>query len=168
VAGPGIADGTRRCTSLRCCGNETILIVDDEESIRAINKRILEKAGYKVLLASDGAEALMVFTQRREEIDVIITDIMMPVMDGNTLARVLMKTAPSLKLITCSGLDNTKLSSPPFSNPLASLKKPVSQRILLQAIRHSIDGTSPENVRIGAQLSEEQLNQPAKLAGATN
>lgn len=83
---------------------ETILFVDDETSIREIARDILVRKNYQVLLAGDGTEALSVVVQQPDRIKLVITDIMMPFMDGVALARALRKMHPGMKIITCSGL----------------------------------------------------------------
>ncbi|HTO03782.1 MAG TPA: ATP-binding protein, partial [Opitutus sp.] len=83
---------------------ELILVVDDEASVRAITRRTLEAFGYKVIVASNGAEALVKYVEQQHEIAVVITDMMMPIMDGPTLIRSLKTLNPSLRIIAASGL----------------------------------------------------------------
>ncbi len=83
---------------------ELILIVDDEVNIVATNRQLLCKHGYRVLGAGNGQEALEVFKQNRDTIKLVVTDIMMPGMDGIGLIRALMAIAPDLKIIASSGL----------------------------------------------------------------
>jgi len=87
---------------------ETILVVDDEASIRDITMELLEHAGYHVLTAQDGKEALQQFEQHRNTIGVVITDMMMPNMDGASLISQLMKINSSVKIIAASGLMNNE------------------------------------------------------------
>lgn len=88
---------------------EWILVVDDEVSIREIAKDTLEFYGYQVLTASDGTEALPLFQKNRERIQLVLTDIMMPHMDGLATIRNLRKLDPSVKIIAASGLtDKTR------------------------------------------------------------
>jgi two-component system, cell cycle sensor histidine kinase and response regulator CckA len=84
---------------------ELILIVDDEIEIVATNRKILEKFGYKVLCASDGAEGVAVFAKHRENIDAVLTDIMMPNLDGIAMAHALKELDPGVQIIASSGLD---------------------------------------------------------------
>lgn len=83
---------------------QTALVVDDEESIRQITRQTLLAFGYKVMLANDGAEAVSVYARHRAEIDIVITDLMMPFMDGLATIQVLRKMNPDLKIIAASGL----------------------------------------------------------------
>lgn len=81
-----------------------ILIVDDESDIREITESALQKAGYRTLTASDGAEGLAVFADNKGEIDAILTDVSMPLIDGATMARAIRKIAPDANIIAMSGL----------------------------------------------------------------
>ena len=83
---------------------EVILLVDDEESIRNISKRTLERFGYRVMLAQHGAEAISLYAIHRDEIDVVLTDMSMPVMDGLALIVALKSIAPDVNIIASSGL----------------------------------------------------------------
>jgi hypothetical protein len=84
---------------------ETILVVDDELSVLQISKEILEARRYKVLTAADGAEATALFASAdKGSIDLVITDMFMPLMDGSSTIRALRKLAPFLKIILSSGL----------------------------------------------------------------
>jgi PAS domain S-box-containing protein len=87
---------------------ETILVVDDEASIRDITTELLESAGYQVIVAQDGKEALQQFEKYGTNIKVVMTDMMMPNMDGASLIRQLMKVNSSVKVIAASGLMNNE------------------------------------------------------------
>lgn len=87
------------------CG-ETILFVDDEEAIRVLVQRILVRAGYRVVLAENGAQALKVFEERPDTFALVITDVEMPVMDGRTLAKHIRARAPNMKILMVSGLES--------------------------------------------------------------
>lgn len=84
--------------------NELILVVDDEESIRGITKGTLETFGYRVLVASDGTEAVALYAENKDEIQVVLTDMMMPFMDGPATIRALKRLNPQIKIIAASGL----------------------------------------------------------------
>ncbi len=83
---------------------ECIMVVDDETTIREVTRSTLERFGYQVILASDGAEALALYAQRRAEIAVVITDIMMPILDGVATIHALRRINPEVKVIAASGL----------------------------------------------------------------
>jgi CheY-like chemotaxis protein len=83
---------------------ELILIVDDETSILQITRQTLEAFGYRVLVASDGTEAVAIYAKRRAEIALVLTDIMMPIMDGIALIQILKKMQPNVRIIAASGI----------------------------------------------------------------
>jgi PAS domain S-box-containing protein len=83
---------------------ELLLVVDDEESIRQITKATLETFNYKVLTAADGTEAVALYAQRGDEIAAVVTDMMMPFMDGPATIRALQRLNPRVKIIATSGL----------------------------------------------------------------
>jgi two-component system, cell cycle sensor histidine kinase and response regulator CckA len=83
---------------------ELILVVDDEYSILEITRSSLEAFGYRVLIASDGTEAIAIYVQNRDEIDVVLTDLMMPLMDGKATIRALQRLNPQIKIIASTGL----------------------------------------------------------------
>jgi CheY-like chemotaxis protein len=82
---------------------ETILVIDDEAAVREICRQTLEAFGYRVVLASDGAEALSAFASKGEEIAVVLTDVAMPVMDGPATIHVLKRMNPAVRIIATSG-----------------------------------------------------------------
>ncbi|MDI1314527.1 PAS domain S-box protein, partial [Prosthecobacter sp.] len=84
---------------------QLILVIDDEASIRQITQQTLEAFGYRVVLASDGAEAAAIYGVRRHEIAAVLTDMMMPVMDGPATIQVLMRMNPQVRIIAASGLN---------------------------------------------------------------
>ncbi|MEX2607883.1 MAG: ATP-binding protein [Kiritimatiellia bacterium] len=102
---------------------EVVLVVDDEEGIRLIAQKTLERFGYRVLLAANGAEALDVYAQNGEEIAIVLTDMSMPVMDGAATLAALRKLNPRIKAIASSGLssneDSTSVSGAGFTHFIA-------------------------------------------------
>lgn len=86
-------------------GGETVLFVDDEEAIRSLAQRILVRAGYRVVVAENGARALQVFEENPDTFALVIADVDMPVMDGWTLAKKIRARAPQMKLLMVSGLE---------------------------------------------------------------
>ena len=81
----------------------TILVVDDDRAIRTLVRASLEHAGYSVLVAADGVEGVSVFKQRQPDIALLITDVMMPNMDGFDLADCILEVDPQLPVIFMSG-----------------------------------------------------------------
>lgn len=120
---------------------ELVLVVDDEAAIRQITSQTLEAFGYEVLVAADGAEAVALYRERQQEIAVVLTDMMMPVMDGPATIRVLRRLNPKVRIIAASGLSAGPGAAPaPGSGELVFLAKPFTSGELLQAIRRVLDG----------------------------
>ena len=95
---------TPRAVNLPRGNGELILVVDDEAAIRMITRQTLEAFGYRVLIAEHGAEAVAIYGQRGDEIALVLTDMMMPIMDGVATIRALRSINPSVRLIAASGL----------------------------------------------------------------
>ncbi|HEX7331165.1 MAG TPA: PAS domain S-box protein [Pyrinomonadaceae bacterium] len=101
---PGSVDAAVLQTDLPLGNGELILVVDDEESIREITRGTLETFGYNVLTASDGTEALALYADKKNEIAVVLTDMVMPFMDGPATIRALQRMNPKVRIIAASGL----------------------------------------------------------------
>jgi PAS domain S-box-containing protein len=115
---------------------EVILVVDDEDSIREITRTSLETYGYRVLVASDGIEAVALYTQHQQEISVVLLDMMMPSMDGPTTIRVLQKINPQIKIIGVSGLvSNHKMIELVGNSVKTFLPKPYTSNELLKNLQ---------------------------------
>jgi two-component system, cell cycle sensor histidine kinase and response regulator CckA len=115
---------------------ELILVVDDEDSIREITKSSLENYGYKVLTACDGIEAIALYTQHKENISVVLVDMMMPAIDGPTTIGVLRKINPQVKIIGVSGLVlNPKMIEHLGNSVKTFLPKPYTSDELLRNLQ---------------------------------
>lgn len=101
---PGAIASVAAQTDLPLGRGELILVVDDEESIREITRGTLETFGYTVLTASDGTEALALYADHKNEIAVVLTDMVMPFMDGPATIRALQRMNPTVRIIAASGL----------------------------------------------------------------
>ncbi|MDM9381621.1 response regulator [Chlorogloeopsis sp. ULAP01] len=114
---------------------ELILVVDDEDSIRDITKTSLETYNYKAITASDGIEAIALYAEHQNEISVVLTDMLMPSMDGLTTIRTLQKINPNVKVIAVSGLASAeKVNAATDIGVKAFLSKPYTAKQLLQTI----------------------------------
>ncbi|MBV6625528.1 MAG: response regulator [Rivularia sp. (in: Bacteria)] len=119
---------------------ELILVVDDEDSIRDITKKSLESYNYKAITASDGIEAIALYAEHQNEISVVLTDVVMPIMDGLTTIRTLQKINPQVKIIAVSGLvSNDKINAIAEVGIKAFLSKPYTATQLLQTIGNVIN-----------------------------
>lgn len=103
--GPCTEQETAATDALPRGHGETILLVDDEEAVIAITREMLETFGYRVLTANDGAEAVTTYTARQNEISAVLTDMMMPVMNGASTIQVLLSINPKALVIAASGLN---------------------------------------------------------------
>jgi CheY-like chemotaxis protein len=118
-----------------CGQGETILVVDDETAVREVTKAILEANGYRVLLASGGKEALALFARHRQAIRLVLTDMMMPEMDGRATIRELRRLDPQVQVVAASGLASDEHSAPePGAELQAFLMKPFTASKLLRTL----------------------------------
>src|SRR5688572_2544505 len=101
---PGSVDAAVAQTDLPLGNGELILVVDDEDSIREITRGTLETFGYRVLTASDGTEALALYADKKNEIAAVLTDMVMPFMDGPATIRALQRMNPKVRILAASGL----------------------------------------------------------------
>jgi len=85
---------------------ELVLLVDDEQSIRTVTAQALENAGFRVVTARDGAEAMSLLGDISDEVAIVVTDMMMPVMDGAATIKALRRVRPSLPIIATSGISS--------------------------------------------------------------
>ena len=119
---------------------ETVLVVDDEASILTITGQTLQTFGYRILTARDGAEAVAIYAEHKNEIAVVLTDMMMPVMDGLNVIRVLTRINPEIKIVAASGLaKNGSGDREPGGNIKHFLTKPYTAETLLKTIRAILD-----------------------------
>ena len=121
---------------------ELILMVDDEAAVRGALRHTLERNGYKVLVAADGRAAVALFAQQRENIKLLLTDLMMPEMDGVALIRSLLEMAPDLKVVATSGLpDRERNRMLSVLGVTEILIKPCAPDELLQTVRRMLAPT---------------------------
>ena len=115
---------------------ETVLVVDDETSILSITSETLQAFGYNVLTASNGAEAVALYAQKKEDISAILTDLSMPVMDGRATIYALLKINPKAKIIAMSGMDeNESVAKASVAGIKHFISKPYTAATLLKALR---------------------------------
>jgi two-component system cell cycle sensor histidine kinase/response regulator CckA len=121
-------------------GAESILLVEDENAVRALLRRILRSKGYRVLEAKNGDEALAICQSHRERIDLVLTDIVMPQMSGQDLAHRASKLHPEAKLLYMTGYAGNKIGSAELLDMGAQfIQKPFSADALGQKIRSVLD-----------------------------
>jgi PAS domain S-box-containing protein len=123
---------------------EVVLVVDDEPSVRQITKQTLEAFGYRVVLAGDGVEAVSAFARQGLQIAVVLTDMMMPVMDGPATIQVLRRMNPKLPIIAASGLPaNSSATQVASLGVRHFLPKPYTAEALLKALHQVLRGEPP-------------------------
>ena len=121
-------------------GSETILVVEDEEVVRQLICTVLGEAGYAVLQAESPEDALRLARDRKEPIHLLVTDIVMPRMNGPALARALSKDQPSIKILYVSGYSDNDISAHGVIDPgLVFLQKPFTQQSLSRKVRELLD-----------------------------
>ncbi len=117
-------------------GKETILLAEDDPAVRDLVSRVLETAGYKVLRARDGEEALQVYRSHRAEVDMALLDVVMPGMTGTKLARELRSLAPGLPLLLMSGYPSRAVEDEMQREDEKNLlSKPFDGETLLRKVR---------------------------------
>ena len=119
-----------------------IIVIDDQEPIRRVVRRALEKEGHEVLEASDGELGIALL--EREAADLVITDIFMPGMDGIQTLREIRKRFPAIKVIAMSGGDSTGLldlrQDAELLGALKSIQKPFNAREIVELVRGVLGG----------------------------
>jgi two-component system cell cycle sensor histidine kinase/response regulator CckA len=140
---PGIAiaaaDEVVKAASTDLTGQETILLVEDEEGLRTLNARGLASRGYTVLVAGNGVEAIEVLEQQGGKVDLVVSDVVMPEMDGPTLLKELRVRNPDLKIIFVSGYAEDAFQKHlPEHGQFAFLPKPFTLKQLVAAVKETI------------------------------
>ncbi|MEM7115506.1 MAG: ATP-binding protein [Chloroflexota bacterium] len=119
-------------------GTETILLVEDRASVREFVFEVLDDSGYNVLVAEDGLEAVTVFNDHQQSIRLLLTDVIMPGMNGAELAEFLREITPDLRVLYMSGYTDTVTLQGVNQSP-HFLRKPFMPNDLLTAVRKAID-----------------------------
>jgi PAS domain S-box-containing protein len=119
---------------------ELVLVVDDEAAIREIARGTLEMYGYRAITASDGTEAIALYAQHKDEVRVVLTDMMMPYMDGPATIRALQKLDPKVKIIASSGLSDNGRMVEATSEVASFLPKPYTAESLLKTLAEVLGG----------------------------
>ncbi|MEI6613278.1 MAG: PAS domain S-box protein [Chrysiogenales bacterium] len=121
-------------------GNETILLVEDDDAVRHVTRSMLEEFGYTVLEAADGQEALAVFVQHRDQVGLLLCDLIMPKKNGKETRAGIMKLKPDIKTIFMSGYTNDIIVRKGILEPgMHLLLKPLHPAALLEKVREVLD-----------------------------
>jgi two-component system cell cycle sensor histidine kinase/response regulator CckA len=136
-----VPEPQRSPTSAILDGDETILLVEDEDGILKLIRTFLQQRGYRVISASDGADALGVARKYGSHIDLVITDVVMPRLSGPELVKRLREERLEFKVIFMSGYaQNGTLDMTSACDDSEVLQKPFSNRVLLSLVRKLLDG----------------------------
>ncbi len=120
-------------------GNETILIAEDDPEVRSLISEILKGSGYNVIEASDGEEAFNKFLEKKENVDLVLLDLIMPGKNGKQVYEMIREIRPGIKSLFMSGYSFDILKDDSIEES-KFISKPVSPRELLKRIRHLLDG----------------------------
>lgn len=129
--------GTSYTAEQNGCGAcETILLVEDEGFVREVTGEVLVSAGYRVLTAINSSEAVAIYEKRRGEVDLLLTDVVLPGENGNALARILQRRNPSLVVLLMTGYGDQMAAR---ETKYECLAKPFSGRVLIERVRQILD-----------------------------
>lgn len=142
VAAPGTV-GSDMAHLPQQAGPATLLLVEDEDAVRSLVCSMLQSAGYEVLEASDGHEALRMSRSHPDPIHLLISDVMMPGMSGKALAEILLRERPGMKVLYMSGYGGDVVIRDDVQSPqTAFLQKPFSREALLREARKLVGGAT--------------------------
>jgi CheY-like chemotaxis protein len=137
VPASSAAEGPRAAAAV---GTETVLLVEDNESVRALAFQALTRRGYRVLEAANGEEGIRIATELGGAIDLVITDVVMPVMGGRELSTRLLAMWPQMKILFTSGYtDDTILAEATMQPGTSFIQKPFTPDSLLPVVRAMLD-----------------------------
>jgi len=138
---PAIASAVGQSQSAPRGQGQTVLVVDDEESVRRVLKSTLEKGGYEVLQAANGKEALTIYNERGRHIAAIVIDMTMPVLGGVPTMRELVKINPDVRIIAASGIHDNEATAKSIGRQVKDfLAKPFTSERLLRAVNQAVTG----------------------------
>jgi CheY-like chemotaxis protein len=138
-----VQNQARLTAALTLCGGETVLLVEDQEEVRRLTRTILESYGYHVLEAPNGDEAFRVAKEHSNEIHLLLTDVILPGMNGKTLSSQLRVLRPKLKVLFTSGYPADVISRRGvLEQDVAYLPKPFTPRSLAAKVRDVLEGLS--------------------------
>jgi two-component system cell cycle sensor histidine kinase/response regulator CckA len=138
-SGASAPDRSKGAASIDLTGEGTILLVEDEEGLRALNARGLASRGYTVIEAGNGVEAIAMLEKSEGRVDLVVSDVVMPEMDGPTLLRELRRRNPDLKIIFVSGYAEDAFQKHlPEDGQFAFLAKPFTLKQLVNAVKETL------------------------------
>jgi nitrogen-specific signal transduction histidine kinase len=136
-----VGESKRRPSGVLATGKELILVAEDEEGVRKLTERILRNAGYRVVVAGSGAEAIRIWEAMGKQVELLLTDVVMPQMSGRELAQQLCAQKPGLKVLYMSGYTDDAIVHHGVLDVGARLiGKPFAAADLTRRIREILDG----------------------------
>jgi CheY-like chemotaxis protein len=137
-------------------GKETILLVEDEDNLRRLARQYLEKQGYNVVDAADGAMALQIAVAHEGVVHLLLTDVIMPGINGRELAQRMLEIRPNVKVLYMSGYtENVIAHNGTLDAGVSLLQKPFNLRDLKDRVREVLDSTPiPREVRMSTQRDQ--------------
>jgi len=141
-------------------GSETILLVEDSEPLRKLTQSFLESHGFRVLVAQDGQEAIQVESRHSGRIDLLLTDVVMPGMNGRALAERLLSRQPAMRVLYISGYtDSFVARHGVLEQGMVLLHKPFTEEVLVRKVREVLDAkTAEEQSRESGQVKDQGHN----------
>jgi len=128
---------------------ETILVVEDELAVRSLARRVLEKTGYRVLEASSPADAMRLAQANRGDINLIVSDVVMPEMNGPALVARVLELCPEARVLFISGYADEDVMGRGIASGMSLLQKPFSAQELVERVREVLDQKSVTAVAKG-------------------
>jgi CheY-like chemotaxis protein len=123
-------------------GHETVLLVDDDLGVLDLTRVMLERSGYNVITARDAIEGFEIYNSRRDQIDLVVTDLIMPKVSGGEFVAQLRHEDPQLKIVITTGyIADAEALTKPGNRPNATIQKPFRMAELAQLVRQVLDGS---------------------------
>jgi len=144
-------------------GGETILLVEDEDMLRTLTRNVLELLGYSVLEAADGQQACEISLQKNRKIDLLLTDVVMPGMNGPALASELMTTRPALSVLYTSGYTGQAVGHGVIPERSHFIPKPFTREDLARKVREALSSTQGAWTDRARGAEESALSQEAEV-----
>jgi PAS domain S-box-containing protein len=145
-------------------GHETILLVEDEENLRRLARQSLETQGYRVIDAPDGASAMKISQAHKGPIHLLLTDVIMPGMNGRELANQISPSRPEMRVLYMSGYTENHIGhNGTLDEGITLLQKPFTLPALKAKVREVLDTPLPQEIQMSARLA-----QPAPMARTRN
>ena len=135
-----VPEARRRAPSTLATGDETVLVVEDEDAVRRLSERILRTAGYRVLTAANAGEALLLVEKHGSRIDLLLTDVVMPQLSGRELAQRLAQARPDMRVLYMSGYtDGAIVHQGVLDAAVRLISKPFNAADLTRSVREVLD-----------------------------